>query len=131
MLTTYQAVFCPTLPCCAELYHGVLCCGVLQDVLLGLLFDESVLELALLVCGQVDARRFKEDAPLIMDLLAAVYQVRHTQHDTTGQDRGAHTLFVIHSLSVTFGFLLAIYLLTHSNTLCVWGGGCREDGRTA
>jgi hypothetical protein len=48
---------------------------VLQDKLLGLLFDESVMELALLVAGQVDARRFKEDAPLLLDLLSAVYDV--------------------------------------------------------
>jgi hypothetical protein len=46
-----------------------------QDKLLVLLFDESVMELALLVAGQVDERRFKEDAPLLLDLLAAVYDV--------------------------------------------------------
>jgi hypothetical protein len=56
----------------------MLCCDdvfFLQDKLLGLLFDESVMELALLVAGQVDARRFKEDAPLLLDLLSAVYDV--------------------------------------------------------
>lgn len=41
-----------------------------------LLFDESALELALLVAGHVEDRRFKDDAPLLMDLLAVVYEVR-------------------------------------------------------
>lgn len=67
--TEMSVMSCHVISCCA-----VLCCGV-QDKLLGLLFDESVMELALLVAGQVDDRRFKEDAPLLLDLLAAVYDV--------------------------------------------------------
>jgi hypothetical protein len=46
-----------------------------QDALIQLLFDESALELALLVAGHVEARRFRDDAPLLMDLLAVIYDV--------------------------------------------------------
>jgi hypothetical protein len=48
----------------------------LQDELLLLLFEESVMELVLLVAAHADERIFRPDAPLLLDLLVQVYEVQ-------------------------------------------------------
>jgi hypothetical protein len=47
-----------------------------QEQLLLALHEESALELVLLVASHADERPFRDDAPLLLDLLAEVYKVR-------------------------------------------------------
>jgi hypothetical protein len=47
----------------------------LQEQLLLALYEESALELVLLVASHADERPFRADAPLLLDLLAEVYKV--------------------------------------------------------
>eukprot|EP00879_Flechtneria_rotunda_P023163 GHRR01024489.1.p1 GENE.GHRR01024489.1~~GHRR01024489.1.p1 ORF type:complete len:154 (+),score=30.84 GHRR01024489.1:1678-2139(+) len=49
--------------------------STLQVELLLRLFDESVMELVLLVSSHANERAFKADAPLLLDTLAEVYSV--------------------------------------------------------
>ncbi len=40
------------------------------------MFEESVMDLVLLVAAHADERAFRPDAPLLLDLLSEVYEVR-------------------------------------------------------
>jgi hypothetical protein len=53
----------------------------LQEQLLLALYEESALELVLLVASHADERPFRADAPLLLDLLAEVYKVRSCQFE--------------------------------------------------